>query len=104
MVKCNRLHLITKSNKADGNLLSNPPTPNPIYFLPFAHYLFLTIPQWGGSTPSSPLSGGSGFARIRSAGTVGECISCTRMFSPARMRMFMSCGRSSLTRTVIRLS
>lgn len=44
--------------------------PNPLYFLPFAHYLFLTIPQWGGSTPSSPLSGGSGFARIRSAGTV----------------------------------
>uniref|UniRef100_A0A0E0Q5E1 Uncharacterized protein n=4 Tax=Oryza TaxID=4527 RepID=A0A0E0Q5E1_ORYRU len=32
MVKCNRLHLITKSNRADGYLLSNPTTPQPPLF------------------------------------------------------------------------
>lgn len=32
MVKCNRLHLITKSNRADGYLLSNPTTSQPPLF------------------------------------------------------------------------
>ncbi|RLN33060.1 hypothetical protein C2845_PM03G23550 [Panicum miliaceum] len=62
----------------------------------------LSFAQWGGSTPSSPLSGGCGFGRIPSAGTGGECTSCTRTCSPARTRTCRSCGRSSSTRTATR--
>ena len=78
-VQCNGLHPypVPKATPPDGYPLSTRPPPPPAYFLrafwrksPAATAFLVAIAQWGGSTPSSPLSGGCGFGRIPSAGTV----------------------------------
>jgi hypothetical protein len=80
-VQCNRLHPypVPNATPPDGYPLST--LPLSLHHLPISSGRFgvgarqpqrssLPSAQWGGSTPSSPLSGGCGFGRIRSAGTV----------------------------------
>lgn len=103
-VQCNRLHLhpVPKAKLMVTSSLTPSPLFPPICTPRALHHSCL--PWWGGSTPSSPPSGGSGFARIPGVETGGECTSSTRMFSPARTRMCRSCGLSSSTHTATQLS